>query len=166
MTASRLVQMLTEFAAACDEEYTFGESEDNAPVRAIILVAIRDLRADLQALYKDVEQDLMDEAGNNKRFVVDGVGEFEIKRSTKRNEWDHEGIIRKLVAMAADERQVDPQTGEIVEREGHAVPRVIAECAGISYWRVTPLRARHIPVDEYCSETPDSYSVKLPPRGQ
>ncbi len=164
MSGTSLLLMLTDFADECDREYDDAgpDIRDNSESLAIILVAIRDCKADLTILQKKVEQELVQTAGK-KRFVVEGLGEVEVRKSTKRNEWDHEGLTRVLVAMAADERIVDEQTGEY-EREADAVARVISECAGISYWRVTPLRARHIQVDEFCHEEPADWQVQLPKR--
>ncbi len=164
MSGAVLVQSLVEFANDCDTEYDDAgpDIRDNPESLAIILAAIRDCKADLTILQKKVEQELVAVAGK-KRFVVEGMGEVEVRKSTKRNEWDHEGLARVLTAMAADERIVDTETGEY-ERESDAVARVLTECAGISYWRVTPLRARHIQVDEFCHEEPADWQVQLPKR--
>lgn len=158
-----LVQWLTEFPQHMEDEYDEAGEVDapNAEQLAIVLAAIRDCRSGLAALYDRVEQGLMSMAGE-KRFTVDGLGEVEIKRSTNRTEWDHEGLTRKLVALALDERVLNENTGEY-EPAHQAVARVLSECARPS-WRLTPLRARHVPIDEYCHEEPGTYSVKLPPR--
>ena len=70
--------------------------------------------------------------------------------------------IAVLVALALDERKLDEETGEY-EPAWEAVARVLMECARPN-WRVTPLRARGLSVDEFCHEEHDSYSVMLPPR--
>lgn len=160
---STLVQDLAHLAEWADAEYNEAADAElpNAEQLAIVLAAIRDCRAGLAALYDRVEQGLMGMAGE-KRFTVDGLGEVEIKRSTNRTEWDHEGLTRKLVALALDERVLNENTGEY-EPAHQAVARVLSECARPS-WRLTPLRARHVPIDEYCHEEPGTYSVKLPPR--
>lgn len=161
MSAQSFVQVLQEFAELLEEDY--GASPDlSTPERlSIALCAIRDCRADLAVLYKRVEADLLAVAGE-KRWVVEGVGEVEVKRSTKRNEWDSPALIRKLVALALDERILDETTGEY-EPSYEAVARVLSEAARME-WRVTPLKARHIPIDEYCRVASGVYSVRLPPR--
>lgn len=126
-----------------------------------LLIAIRDVRADLASFAADVTKDLLAYA-DEKRFVVPGVGEVEIKKSTKRTGWDSESLTRRLVALALDERIVDESTGEY-EPAWEAVARVLMDCARPT-WRVTPLRARGIDESEYCVVTPDGWDVRLPPR--
>jgi hypothetical protein len=160
MSAATLVQQLTEFADSCHDEYDKGESSDTL---VGVLCAIRDCRADLASLAKDIEAELLVTAGS-KRFVVEGLGEVEIRKSIKRTEWDDEGLTRVLVARALDERIVNEQTGEY-EPAHESVARVLSECARPS-WRVTPLRARGLAVDEFCVERADGYSVQLPRRSE
>lgn len=160
MSLATLVQSLSEFAEQAENAYD--EDPAGAPESAaVVLAAIRDLRADLNSLYKRVEQDLIALAGE-KRFTVPLLGEVEIKRSNKRNQWDNDGLTRKLVAMALDERQVNEATGEY-EPAWEAVGRVLSECARPS-WRVTPLKARGLQVDEWCHVEEGTYSVMLPSR--
>lgn len=126
-----------------------------------LLCDLRELRAGLAEFTKDVERDLMALA-DTKRFVVDGIGEITVRKATTRREWDHSGLTRKLVALALDERILDEETGEF-EPAYEAVARVLGECARPE-WRVTPLRARGVPIDEYCVETDGGYQVQLPSR--
>lgn len=125
------------------------------------LCDLRDLKAELTAFAKDVERDLLAQAGE-KRWVVDGLGEVTVRKQTKRNQWDNEGLTRRVVALALDERQLDESTGEY-ESAHEAVARVLSECARPS-WRVTPLRARGIQIDEYAHEKDDGWAVELPGR--
>lgn len=126
-----------------------------------LLVYIRDLRADLAMVAKDAERELLARAGE-RRWVVEGTGEVAVRKATKRSHWDNDGLTRCLVALALDERIVDVETGEY-EPAWEAVARVLSECSRPS-WRVTPLRARGLAVDEFCSETDQGWSVELPPR--
>jgi hypothetical protein len=128
---------------------------------AVVLCAFRDCRADLASVAKRIENDLITSAGK-RRFTVEGLGEVEIRPRKKRTEWDNDGLTRKVVALALDERVLDETTGEY-EPAHAAVARVLAECARPS-WRLTPLRARHVPIDEYCHEEDDGWSVQLPAR--
>jgi hypothetical protein len=161
---STLVQTMVDLPDEMEREYDEGVTEElpNAEQLAIVLAAIRDCRAGLAVLYGRVEAGLLGMAGE-KRFVVDGLGEVEIKRSTKRSQWDSEGLTRKLVALALDERQIIEETGEY-EPAWEAVARVLMDCARPA-WRVLPLRARGLQVDEWCREEEGTYSVQLPPRG-
>ncbi len=127
----------------------------------MILAAVREARADLATFYSTVERELMELSGT-KRFVVEGFGEVNIRRSTKRTHWDHEALTAKLVALALDERIVDEATGEY-EPDFLAVARVLSECSRPS-WRLLPLRARGIDADEYCTVDEQSWGVQLPPR--
>lgn len=160
---SSLYQALHEFGPECEQDFDEHVDEElpTAEQLAIILGAIRDCRADLAVLYGKVEAGLMSMAGE-KRFTVEGLGEVEIRKSTKRSNWDSEGLTRNLVALALDERVLDETSGEY-EPAWEAVARVLMECARPS-WRVTPLRARGLQIDEWCSEEPGSYAVQLPPR--
>lgn len=126
---------------------------------ARLLCDLRDLSAELRGFSQDVTKDLLAHA-DEKRFVVDGLGTVEIKRSIRYSEWDNDGLTRKLVALALDERKVDEETGEY-EPAWEAVARVLSEASRPS-WRVTPLRDRGIQIDEYCHVEAEAWSVKLP----
>lgn len=126
-----------------------------------ILVGVRERRAELAAFASEVEADLLAQAGE-RSWVVDGLGEVRVRKQTKRNEWDSEGLTRVLVARALDERILNEDTGEY-EASHEAVARVISECARPS-WRLTPLRARGIQIDEFCTERDAGWGIELPPR--
>lgn len=140
-------------------EYDVADFDRDELVR--LLCYLRDVRAELAAFAADVQRDLLAHAGE-RSWVVDGLGEVRIRKQTKRSEWDSDGLTRKLVALALDERIVDEITGEY-EPGWEAVARVLSECARPS-WRVTPLRARGLSVDEYCVERDNGWGVELPPR--
>jgi hypothetical protein len=164
MSAATLVQYIHEFSESAEAEYdetVHGTAAETPEVLAIILAAIRDARADLSVLARKAEQHLLELAGE-KRFMVAGLGEINIHGVIKRTRWENEALTRVLVALALDERRLDEQTGEY-EPAHEAVARVLSECARPA-WRVTPLRARGIQVDEFCQEDFDGYSVQLPPR--
>jgi hypothetical protein len=163
MSLASLVQMLRDFADDCASEY-FAEdpAKKNTEALAIVIAAIRECRDALNLVSDPVERDLIELYGAG-RFVVEGLGEVQVRNATNRSHWDHEALTRKLVALAADERRVDEETGEY-ERESDAVARVLTECAGISYWRVTALRPRGIDPSEYCTEEHRGLQVQLPPK--
>lgn len=130
---------------------------------AEILAALRDIKQDAARAYDEVEKALLALMGERK-LEVPGLGVIESKRKTKRNGWRHDELIPVLVARALDERVFDPGTGEAQERESETVARVLRECISFGAGKVTGLRARGIQPDEYCTETPDGWSVQLPPR--
>src|SRR5262252_1708751 len=158
MNAQTVTQLLEELPTHLEEEYAVPDHNDVDPQRyAYVLHAVRNLRRELAAFEDRVEADLLKHA--RRTFVVPGLGEVKISKVTRRTGWDNAGLIRKITALALDERILDTRTGEY-EPAHEAVARVLGECARPS-WRLAPLRARNIPVDEYCHEEPDGYSVKI-----
>lgn len=126
-----------------------------------LLCKIRDLRADLAILAKNAELELLPLA-DDRSWVVADLGEVEVKKNIRYTRWDSEALTRTLVARALDERILDEETGEY-EPAWEAVARVLSEAARPS-WRVTPLRARGIDVDEFCHVEAEGWSIKLPSR--
>ena len=126
-----------------------------------LLVAIRDLRADLAFVASELEKGLLDR-NPPKRFAVDG-NEVEVKKSTTRTKWQNDDLMKVVVARALDERLSDPDTGEMLEPGWQTVARVISLCMRPS-WRLTPLRERGIDPDEFSEVNEEHLSVVLPPR--
>lgn len=126
---------------------------------AQILAGIRDIKRQVSAVYDDCERLLLSRM-DEKKLEVPGLGLVEAKRRIKRTQWDNDSLTKHVVALALDERLLDEATGEF-EREADAVARVLGECARPS-WRVTPLRARGLQIDEFCREEEDGWSVSLP----
>lgn len=165
MTAASLVQSLVEFAHDCEIEYA--ETGDlPADALVVLMTAVRDCRAGLDVLGKKIEQDLIHTAGK-KRFTVDGVGEVEIKGNTKRTAWQWDDLLSAIISRVMDE----PTT--LYDEDGTLLPYVqigynlgakLRECVGMNYGKVTGLRELGIDPSEYCTETFDGWSVKLPKR--
>lgn len=95
-------------------------------------------------------------------------GPVEVLKRTKRTAWQMDDLLRDVVARIADERDV------IFDGDGERVPwpvaaqRLVArlrECVSMSGGKVTGLRGLEIQPDEYCQETPDGWSLKLPAVG-
>lgn len=86
-------------------------------------------------------------------YEVPGVGRLKAKASRRAPKWDGVSLLKILVAQALDERRMDLETGEMLDREADVVARVLAECSTITNpshsWRTTALKARHIELDEY-----------------
>lgn len=165
MTAATIVQSLVEFAH--DLELEYNETGDLSQEALTVLVAaVRDCRAGLDVLGKRIEQDLIHNAGT-KRFVVEGIGEVEIKKSTKRTAWQWDDLLSAVISRVMDE----PAT--LYDGDGTLLPYVqigynlgakLRECVGMNYGKVTGLRALGIDPGEYCTEEDDGWSVKLPKR--
>lgn len=122
------------------------------------LARLRAIRQGLAVWEGELTDWLNDALGRN-TIEVDGIGQVQVKRGTDRKEWDHDALIRLVVARGRDERRVDAETGEY-EPEGEAVARALMECARPS-WRLTPLRDRGIDPDEYCASNPGRLSVVI-----
>lgn len=127
------------------------ESAPSIEVAARLLVAVQELRR-LFAVTEDELHAFLCDVLPSGGTTVDGVGYVAKKKGTTRTAWDHDELLRRVVAAARDERLVNETTGEYEAAE-EAVARVIAECAGISYWKVTALRPRGIDVDEFCEKS-------------
>lgn len=128
---------------------------------AVALVELADVKRRAARAYDEAERRYLILAPE-KRYEVPGVGLVEVSKRTKRTGWRHAELLPVLVARALDERQLDEESGEY-EREASAVARVLRECVSFGAGKVTGLRARGIQPDEFCDETPDGYSVRLPP---
>ena len=65
------------------------------------------------------------------------------------------------------ERMLDAAAGEersTADLTGWEAAQALRECISFGAGKVTGLRARGLQPDEYCKETPDGWSVQLPPR--
>lgn len=129
-----------------------------------LLAALMEVRAEI-ARGRELETELKDrihEAAADMRRKFDrGPIRVELSSSINRR-WDHDEVVKHVVARALDERTIDPDTGE-VEPSFLAVARAIKECAGISYWRMGALRQRGLDPDEFAEITSRTPSVKLTP---
>ena len=89
-----------------------------------------------------------------------GDGGWRVRRKKGRVEWDHDALRRVVLARGRDARKIDHETGEALESEGEAVARVLMECAGVSYWRVTNLARYGVDADEYRATNPGPVAVE------
>ena len=154
-----LDKALRDFAQEVDAEYRNPENLYTRDDRVILLDAIRACRRELFIVEGEWERALID-ATDERAFTVEGVGNVQVRRGSTRSKWDHDGLTRTLTARALDERQLDPMTGEY-EPAWEAVTRVMRECAGISYWKVTALRAHGVDPSEFCEKEPGSLKVTI-----
>lgn len=132
-----------------------------------ILVAIRDVRADLGSLAKWAEARLLPLAGE-KRWQVPSIGEVTIRRKTKRTGWRHDEMLPALIARIMDEKETlyDPETGELLPyvQIGHNLTRRLRSCVSFGAGKVTGLREIGLQPDEWCNEESDGWGVELPGR--
>ena len=113
-----------------------------------LLSGVRDKIAQLRLLEKEYVAELHNLMPEKKMLFSD-YGLIERKNSASRK-WDHEEMWNVLTARARDARLIDKETGEVLESEGQAVRRVLQECAGVQYWKVTPLKEKYgVDPDEY-----------------
>ena len=152
----------------CDKTNRFKDSEP-AKYRELLqdLAALEDCRAKKKEL-RDWESELVhkiQQALPHKKMMIIGFGLVERTFSRNRS-WDHEEMFKVLTARALDHRhkKVDEETGEVLwyEPEHQAVMRVIQECAGVGYWKLTPLRETYgVDPDEYYATTSTKVGVKI-----
>jgi hypothetical protein len=135
---------------------------------ARLLIAVRDLRADLGETVTTLERVLVQEMGRGRKLELPGFGLVEVRKRFKRSRWDWSALLPVLAARIIDDPAVvfDPETGEVLP------PAVIAsnvayrlrECISFGGAKVTALREMGVQVDEFCEEEPDGYAVQLPAR--
>lgn len=134
---------------------------------ALVLAELRDIKQDAARVYVEVENCLLAVMGE-RRLEVPGVGAVESKRRTRRTQWQHDDAFRAVVARIADE------PGVFYDEDGVRMPpatmaaNVVERLRDVltPSWKVTGLRALGLSPDEYCSETPDGWSIQLPPRAE
>lgn len=120
----------------------------------VLAVELRDLRGIsklLRLIDDDISERIVPQISGRLSVEIEGVGVIQAKKGAERKGWDHEGLVRLVVALGRDERKIDLETGEALESEADAVVRALVECAGIRDWRTTKLRSRGIDPDEFCS---------------
>ncbi len=123
------------------------------------LAALRDLKQDAATVYSEVEQRYLDHLEDyGDRVEVPGLGLVETHRRIKRSGWDHDALVRDVLDAAAGEER---STADLT---GWEAAQALRECISFGAGKVTGLRARGLQPDEYCKETPDGWSVQLPPR--
>lgn len=165
----RVLTLLDEYPEKVEQGFAVAAVEYEPPTReecATVLVAIRDARTHLADFAADVTTMLLAESGE-RSFTVEDLGEVEIKKRTRRTGWRYDELVPQVVARIADEPGVlfDPDTGERMPWV-HSVQALcgrLRDCFGFTA-KVTGLRDLGLQPDEWCTEEPDGYAVKLPGR--
>jgi len=123
--------------------------EDLAPLLRGVAVARKRL-LDVENGIAEAANRLMDK----RNMVVAGVA-LEKGGPSGSDKWDWDSLVPDLVARAADERNIDRETGEALESEVNAVVRVLRDVVSFQYARVgkveegTGLRGRGLDPDDY-----------------
>jgi len=167
VSAASIVQELAELGERLEAEL-LDAGKLSADECAHVMAAVRDARADLADLGRLVEQLFVAQVGNARHYVVEGLGELEIRRATKRTRWRHDALLAAVIARVMDEPATiyDPATGELLPytQIGHNVTARLRECVSFGAGKVTGIRAIGLQPDEFCDEEPGAKSVQLPPR--
>ena len=127
-----------------------------------LLAALQDVRAKKEEL-RDYERDLVEAIFKlmpQREMDVGGIGRITSTQAINRK-WDHDSLVPVIVARALDDRKIDYETGEVLEREASAVARVMSECAGIGYWRLTALEEYGIDAEDFYETTSTRRSVRI-----
>lgn len=125
----------------------FDPEADSLENLAVFLYQLDLLTANVKMLRSRVEQTVAKRAKT--KLIIGNHITAEIRGGKKRTQWDNDLLYSHVVSRALDERKIDEETGEY-EPADQAVARVLKECARPS-WRVTPLRARGIDPDQFCT---------------
>jgi hypothetical protein len=115
------------------------------------LAELREVRKALADWEAELSEWLAEALGFNTLTLDDGK-EVTVRRGTTRKTWDHDQLLRVVLARSRDERVIDPETGE-AEDLAEATLRVLTDCAHIDYWRKGALSERGLDVDEFCETT-------------
>jgi hypothetical protein len=86
--------------------------------------------------------------GHNLKLHDSPVGRIEVKGSKARKSWKWDDLIPAIVAKVKDNRLLR-DSGEVEAPEATAA-RLLRECVGMSYGKVTGLRKYGLDADEYC----------------
>lgn len=125
------------------------------------LAILRDLKQDAATIYAEIEQRYLDSLPDYRdRVEVPGLGLVETHRRTKRKAWDMDAVVVDVLDATANEVGVETTA----DLDPWVAVRALRECISFGAGKVTGLRARGLQPDEYCQETPDGWSVQLPPR--
>ena len=131
-------------------------------------IEVRDLRADLAQLERDLDARLVEAMGRDRKAVIDGIGQVEVRFSKRRTAWRHDELLPAVVSRIADDPSTlyDPETGVVLPPAliGSNVAARLRECVSFGAGKVVGLRAIGLQPDEFCSEDEAHASVVLPPR--
>lgn len=151
---------LTGIKTALDRLDTIADELDDPQVLAATLLDLASVKRQAGEVYAHVEKSLLEVVGE-RTLDVPNLGRFTVKKTVKRSGWVWDRLVPDLVEKARQERRFNQDSGE-VEGEGEATARVLRDCVGFSYAKVTGLKARQLNADEYCTIDGETWSVQLP----
>jgi hypothetical protein len=122
------------------------------------LVELRKIKADLDALVREVEENVASLLPD-KKVVLEGLGVLE-RRTTSSRKWDSEGLMRDLVRAT-----LDPDgTGEVhLDNVLNLIDllKKVLPLTGSLGWRVTPLRENGIDPENYSETTYGRSTIQI-----
>lgn len=119
---------------------------------------IEELKRDAAVLEERLIAEMPD-----KKLELFPIGVFERKEKKDRKQWRHAEVQSALIAKirSGEARQVDDETGEIVEEDDVALTARVFTATANPSWRVTALKEMDIDPDEFCSVTSAGFSIVI-----
>lgn len=141
-----------------------GEIEDPA-VLADLLCNLRDHRQDLGRVYDEIERAYVTYAAD-KKAEIPNVGVVEIKSSVQRRAWQHDELMRHVVARIADDMTLFYDEDGVRLPPAALAANLVARLRDVlsPTWKTTGLRGLGLDPDEFAETDERHLSVKLPPR--
>ena len=143
----RVSSLLTEFEDMEDEEIAEHMSRINQVYRQT------------KDLWSDAQTAMVDKVEWTDKPIETTFSQVEIKSGAPRKSWDHEGLTEELIRRI-QAKSIDIDTGERLQSSEDMMRELISH-AGVSYWRVTGLKALDVDVDEYCEKGVSKKSVVI-----
>jgi hypothetical protein len=154
---------LDDLASLIDAAWAFDShirrvdlSEQDVATLVSVLDAVRDLGYTLKSIDESVVEALTDKVGDP--VSVDGVV-AEVKWSKPRKQWENERLA-PLVSEEIIAKAIDPETGTLTVPVSQLIPQLL-QYVGVSYWKVTALKALGLNPDEFCEVGKAKPSVVL-----
>lgn len=136
------------------------DTQDDPVVLADLLRYARDTRKEWLAAEQAVETRLAEVAGVGQHEPAPG-SVFIVRQSAERVEWAHDEVRRAVTTAARQNKQPDPDTGEVLS-DWEAVAAAIWACVpGSPSWRVGGLKALGLDASQFRTKTPGRKSVEL-----
>lgn len=140
-----------------DEKFRAGSLENLDTASLVsMLDAVRDMVNTLKTTDEQIVEALVKKMGDP---VSIGGAVAEVKWGKPRKQWETE----KLGALVSEEiltRAIDPETGALEVPVSQLIQRLL-NFVGVSYWKVTALKALGIDPDEFCEVGPAKASVVI-----
>lgn len=93
--------------------------------------------------------------GEHGDHIIEGLGKVKVSRSRDRRAWDERGVAQAVLDAHMEERSGEMPT------DLWDVAEWLLEVYGVSYCRVTPLRAMGLDPAAFCEDTPGKPTVTI-----